>query len=73
MDLAEFMLRIFSSKDIAAVERLFARRSTRLDRAQVVVRPILEEVKKKGIGRWSNMPSNLMDWRRAPFGFLLHV
>ena len=48
MDLAEFMLRIFSSKDIAAVERLFARRSTRLDRAQVVVRPILEEVKKKG-------------------------
>jgi len=39
------MIRILES---AGVERLFARRAARLDRAEAVVRPILEAVKKRG-------------------------
>ena len=42
------MLRIFSSKDKASVERLFARQAGRLDRAKAVVQPILDDVKENG-------------------------
>ena len=42
------MLSVFSSKDHADVERLFARRAVRLGRAVAVVGPILEGVRKRG-------------------------
>ena len=42
------MLSIVSSKDQAAVEHLFARRAVRLGRAEAVVRPILNGVRKRG-------------------------
>ena len=42
------MLSIFSSKDQADVERLFARRAVRIGRAEAIVRPILEAVRKRG-------------------------
>jgi histidinol dehydrogenase len=42
------MLKIFSRKDTTAVDQLFARRVRRLGRAQAIVSPILEDVRKKG-------------------------
>ncbi len=42
------MLSIFSSKDQADVKRLFARRAVRLSRAEAVVEPILEGVRRRG-------------------------
>mgnify|MGYP001196224957 CR=1 FL=1 len=48
VDRQSVMLKIFSRKDTTAVDQLFARRARRLERAQVVVGPILEDVRKKG-------------------------
>jgi histidinol dehydrogenase len=42
------MLKIISSKDKAALDRLLARRAQRLNQAEAVVRPILEAVRKRG-------------------------
>jgi histidinol dehydrogenase len=42
------MLKIISSKDKAALDRLLARRARRLNQAEAVVRPILEAVRKRG-------------------------
>jgi histidinol dehydrogenase len=42
------MLKIISSKDKTALDRLLARRAQRLTRAEAVVRPILEAVRKRG-------------------------
>jgi histidinol dehydrogenase len=42
------MLKIISSKNKAAVDRLLVRRAQRLSQAEAVVRPILEAVRKRG-------------------------
>jgi histidinol dehydrogenase len=42
------MLKILSSKDKTALDRLLARRAQRLTQAEAVVRPILEAVRKRG-------------------------
>ena len=42
------MLKIISSKDKKALDRLLARRAQRLNQAEAVVRPILEAVRKRG-------------------------
>ncbi len=42
------MLRIIRSSDKEALERLFSRRAVRLGRAEAVVEPILEAVRKRG-------------------------
>ena len=42
------MLRIIPSSDKSALERLFSRRAARLGRAEAVVEPILEAVRKRG-------------------------
>ena len=42
------MLKILSSKNKAALDRLLARRAHRLNKAEAVVRPILEAVRKRG-------------------------
>ena len=42
------MLRILKSSDSEAVDQLFGRRATRLDQAEAVVRPIIEDVRQRG-------------------------
>ncbi|MBI3667695.1 MAG: histidinol dehydrogenase, partial [Acidobacteria bacterium] len=42
------MLKIIGSKDRAAVEAIFTRRARRLEKAEAIVRPILEAVRKHG-------------------------
>ncbi len=42
------MLRVFSSSDGAELERLFHRRAARMEEAEAVVGPILEDVRRRG-------------------------
>ena len=58
------MVRIIPSTDQAALSRLFARRGQRLEKAEAVVAPILEAVRK--VARGESAFSEVADLRPGP-------